>query len=466
MLKKNAVLLAAFVLALFSLTLAQDESGKGGVKLPDGLELRPHAYGHLEVGQIGQGTYDPSRYSRNGNSYKIDHVWTENAYAAVGFEALYRERLKMVVELGTKLYFSYPVLFDQRYTKNLRQDVGLGDVYAQYSFGDVEMPWLLGQVGYFNFKYNPDVRNLGEYMFRSGTYPAFLDMSFDFPSSRLLGLHVQSNLFKSLKLDVLFTSATIFPAMNWSLAALANYDVAALHFIDIGAGVDFAHLLSVYNDHTFPSLGGDLTTPKSTSVNNQYILNGDTAFYTFQGIKAMGRISIDPKAFIKSKILGENDLKLYAEACIIGAKNYPDSGILMGGSYTLVAPSYNNLLEKTPIAVGFNFPAFKLLDVLNVEVEYFGSKYLNDAAQMINLGSQPQPSLIIFQDTTTGIVESKYKWSVYVKKSLFNGHFAITGQIGRDHMRLPCASYNDEMWNELLVEEKDWWWVLKTSWMF
>jgi hypothetical protein len=180
----------------------------------------------------------------------------------------------------------------------------------------------------------------------------------------------------------------------------------------------------------------------------------------------MGRISIDPKAFIKSKYLGENDLKLYAEACIIGAKNYPDSGILMGGSYTLVAPSYNNLIEKTPIAIGFNFPTFKLLDVLNMEIEYFGSKYLNDAAQFINLGSQPQPSLIIFQNTTTGLVESKYKWSVYAKKSFFDGHFAVAGQVGRDHMRLPCASYNDEMWNELLVEDKDWWWVLKTSWMF
>jgi hypothetical protein len=55
---------------------------------------------------------------------------------------------------------------------------------------------------------------------------------------------------------------------------------------------------------------------------------------------------------------------------------------------------------------------------------------------------------------------------VYAKKSFFDGHFAVAGQVGRDHMRLPCASYNDEMWNELLVEDKDWWWVLKTSWMF
>jgi hypothetical protein len=33
-------------------------------------------------------------------------------------------------------------------------------------------------------------------------------------------------------------------------------------------------------------------------------------------------------------------------------------------------------------------------------------------------------------------------------------------------MRLPCAAYSYEMWNELLVEAEDWCWTLKTSWLF
>jgi hypothetical protein len=467
---KGSFICAIAVMAVFSFVQAQTDSGAGRIVLPEGIKLMPHAYGHMEAGEIEEGSLkldDVSNFL--STDYKIDHIWTEDACIAFGFDASYRERLKMAFSLGAKLYFSYPVLEKARYTKNLRQDIFFDDLNAQYYFGDAKMPWLLGQVGYFKFKYNPDVRNLGEYMFRTGTYPIWFDMGFDAPFQRLLGLHLQSNLFKSLKLDLLFASATVAPAMNWSLAVLANYDVAALHFIDIGAGVDFAHLFSVYTNHTFSVFGGDPTTPSNFSVSYKYIkAPGDTEWYTFKGTKLMGRISIDPKAFIHWKYFGENDLKLYAEADLIGLENYPDSGIPSTGGFEYVAPSYDKWKEKTPVAVGFNFPTFKTLDVANLEVEWFGAKYYNDASNLMNLGSKPLPySVRQFVDTTYPYPSKSYfKWSVYVKKSLFNGHFAITAQAGRDHMRLPCASYGDELWNELLVENRDWWWVLKTSWMF
>jgi hypothetical protein len=468
---KGSFLCALAVTAIFSFVQAQTDSGGGRIVLPDGLKLRPHAYGHLEAGQIGQGSVGRLEISQDvSKSDKIDHIWTQDALVEFGFDAIYREHLKMAFSLGAKLYFSYPVIENARYTKNLRQDIYFDELNAQYYLGDAAMPWLLGQVGYFKFKYNPDVRNLGEYMFRTGTYPIWFDMSFDAPFQRLLGLHLQSNLFKSLKLDLLFVSATVAPAMNWSLAALANYDVAALHFINIGAGVDFAHLFDVYTNHTLPKFGGDLTTPSNFSVSYKYVkAPGDTSgWYTFKGTKIMGRIAIDPKAFIHWKYFGENDLKLYAEADLIGLENYPDTVINQQGEAVYLAPSYNERLEKMPVAVGFNVPTFKTLDVANLEVEWFGAKYYNGASDMMNQGSKPLPPNVMDYLDSTGTYpkKSQIKWSVFVKKSFFGGHFAITGQVGRDHMRLQCASYNDEMWNELLIEDKDWWWVLKTSWMF
>jgi hypothetical protein len=278
---------------------------------------------------------------------------------------------------------------------------------------------------------------------------------------------LQDNLFNSLKIDLLFASATVWPTMNWSLAALANYDIAALHFVNIGVGVDFAHLFDVYTDHSFGSFGGDPTMPISTSFNSQYIVNGDTSYYTFKGTKVMGRISIDPKAFIHCKYFGEDDLKLYAEADLIGVKSYPDSGIPQGGGFDLVAPSYNKWQEKMPVSIGFNVPTFKVLDVLNGEIEWFGAKYYNDASNLFGKQSQPIPySVSIWTSDPNAPRKSEIKWSVYAKKSLFGGHLALTGQVGRDHMRLPCAAYSYEYWNELLVTSNDWWWVLKTSWMF
>lgn len=51
---------------------------------------------------------------------------------------------------------------------------GIGQAQAVYSFGDKEEPWSELSVGFFPIKYNPDSKNLGEYLYRSGTYPGVL----------------------------------------------------------------------------------------------------------------------------------------------------------------------------------------------------------------------------------------------------------------------------------------------------
>jgi hypothetical protein len=472
MLKRISFVFAIIGVAFFS--IAQAEPGEG-LEISDGLFVKMHGYGYLEAGQIGHGnlSYKAQQDIVNGGDNFINHLWTEDGYVSLGFDAVYKDNLEMVASLGTQLYFSYPQInvSGSRFTKNVRQDVAIDDAFTQFHFGDTSSSLFIAQIGYFKFKYNPDVRNLGEYMFRTGTYPVFFNMSFDFPQARLLGLHLQENLFESLKLDALLVSSTIAPTQDWSIAGLANYDVAKLHFINIGAGIDFANILNVYNNSSF-SRGfgingiGDPTTPRAG--NAFFIDNGDTNYYTFTGTKLMGRISLDPKVFLPWRtMLGEDDLKLYAEADIIGVKNYPDSAYASSSATTksLVAPSYDKWWQRMPISVGFNLPTFKTMDVLNAEVEWFGAKYYNDASNVITYGSAPLPW--DWQDKTNiHYVKSEIKWSVYAKKSLFDGHFSIIGQVGRDHLRLPCALYDSESWAELLVTSSDWWWTLKTNWSF
>jgi hypothetical protein len=486
MFRKHELISLLIVMALFSFALAgaatdtaevgnapamnpKTESDKGRFEVPDGMVVRPYLYSHFEAGQIENGSLLNFAGKINGDpsEFKIDHVWTEDALIEVGFVAQYRNYFKMASSIGAKLYFSYPQQTDANYTKNNRQDVYLNETYSQFHIGDEKLPLFMAEIGYFKFKYNPDVRNLGEYMFRTGTYPIYFNTDYDLPLARLLGLHIQDNFFQSLKLDLLLVSATIYPTMNWSLAALGSYDIANLHFATIGAGVDFAHLFDVYTKHSFPVMfGGDPTQPGG-SFNDQYIdANGDTSYYTFKGTKLMGRLSIDPRVFIPWKGFGENDLRLYAEADIIGVKDYPDSGIINGQQYDLVAPSYDNIWERMPVSVGFNFPTFKTLDVLSLELEWFGANYYNDASGLLNLGSKPLPWNVLNTAQTPMPIKSKVKWSLYAKRSFCGGHFALTGQIARDHLTLPTADYDNQMYNELLVEWKDWWWCLKASWMF
>jgi hypothetical protein len=500
--------------------------------LPEEIKIKPNMYGHFVAGQIANGSLkvdDVTFLEFPQGQYKIGHIWHENAVVEGGMDVLYNERLKLTANLGAKLYFSYPILKGAMYTKNLRQDVYVADLFAEYRWGEIARPWLLAEVGYFPFKYNTDAKNFGDYLFRTGTYPIWFDMNFDTPWQRLLGVHAQTNLFRSLKIDLLLASSTVAPAMDWSVAGLVDYDVARLHFVNIGAGVDFANLMSVYTENSFPAFGGDPTTPSSDNMGMRYLsnmrVNGtdtsyDTSWYTFKGTKVMGRISLNPMVFLPQeingwKVFGKDDWRLYAEADIIGVKSYPDTVLTAGNEKQMRAPSYNKLLEKMPVAIGINLwsdPVFTYgiapeillavledrynwktqlpttvgcllsgvalsylekkfnwntrLDVLNFELEWFGARYYNDASNVINKYMTPLPYNVQYWGSSESPKKNFYKWSVYAKKSFWNGHFALTAQVGRDHLRLPCADYQNELWNELLVEENDWAWYLKTSWMF
>jgi hypothetical protein len=457
----------ALLLACAFAVRAQDDiapqtSGQGPLVIADGMKITPHAYAHFRAGQIVQGTRDKPL---NG-TYRFEHLWNEDATVGAALEAVYRDRLRMRFGIDGKLYFSYPILpVNGIVTKYLRQDFSFSDVFCTYAFaGRPDAPLLQVQTGYFPYKYNPDARNLGEYLFRTGTYPAYIIAHFDFASARLLGLRLNSVLFESLRQDLMFTTETFFfPTQNWSLSYIVNYDVLGAGLVEIGAGGSLSHLLSVYSTAFSEKFVGDPTTPEMTS-NKQYIdENGDTVFYTFKGAKLMGRLSVDPKRLIPFDIFGEQDLRCYIEACCVGVRDYPDSSIIAGSSIKIEVPSYSDRMERTPVAFGFNLPAFKLLDVLNLEFEWFGSKYLNDASQVLSSSSVPLP--VAIPDTNL-VRESRWKWSLYARRSFLDGHFSITGQIARDHMRVPCASYNDEIWQEFLVQKGDWWWTLKTSWAF
>jgi len=48
--------------------------------------------------------------------------------------------------------------------------------------------------GIFPFKYNPDVRNLGEYLFRGPVSPGFLITAFDFQYATLSGFNLNSSI--------------------------------------------------------------------------------------------------------------------------------------------------------------------------------------------------------------------------------------------------------------------------------
>jgi hypothetical protein len=105
------------------------------------------------------------------------------------------------------------------------------------------------------------------------------------------------------------------------------------------------------------------------------------------------------------------------------------------------------------MVVGFNIPAFGLLDVVAYEFEWFSSKYPNDYYQVEYSGYPiPVPNQNPQSATYT---PARCYWSLYLKKT-FAGHVYFVTQFGRDHSRL--SSFDNQYKVEAMPGEKHWSW--------
>jgi hypothetical protein len=172
----------------------------------------------------------------------------------------------------------------------------------------------------------------------------------------------------------------------------------------------------------------------------------------------MGRFSFDPKKLLSGMdIFGDEDLKIYGEAALLGVKNY---GVALHSPVW-----YNSILERIPVMLGFNFPTFKILDVLSLEGEWWGNRYPNSMEGIVNDGL-PIP----FPQGTTTIDSTQYKndnlkWSIFGAKT-FAGRYRISFQAASDHMRTFAWDWQYQDWEESLHGPKKWSYVLKFGVLF
>jgi hypothetical protein len=448
---KVSSLLAIILSAAMFISFGQDaENQKDTKKKVDFM-----GYSSYSFGQIVEGNNNQSDGMTN-----IYHYWSQEVYTGVGFLAALNDRFKILAGVEGKMWTPYAAPgVSQRQFKLRNYSLWLDQGNAVYSIGNLEKPMLEMTLGYFKYKYNPEVRNLGEYMFRSTTYPGFIINYFDFPENRLLGYqaHLDLSLDRiacDLKADLLAISESEwYPFGDFSPALLASGNFAKI--VEVGGGIEFARLFSVNENRTTPA-----KNPDGTNNTNNIILksvtrdeNGNaisktydsTSHYTFRATKVMGRIMLDPKKAFQASFFGPEDAMLYGEICIIGWDNY---------SYW-----YEDRLKRIPFMVGFNVPTFKLLDVLSLEVENYQFPFQTSYKTGVELNSTPLPD-----DQADNWNPNKYKyddwkWSVYAKKTLFRG-FSITTQFARDHMR---TLYSDGALNytEAVARPGQYYWVLK-----
>jgi len=314
--------------------------------------------------------------------------------------------------------------------------------------------------GIIPFKYNPEARNLGEYLFRSMCYPGIIWNHFDFAQDRLTGIRMNlmyQSAIGRFSTDAFFlTERKIRPFNDMSIAAILDYKVP---FINLGVGTELYRVIPVK---------GKYTTPHDPT--NQYVSGSDTAYYTFSGTKLMAHLTIDPLFFLRDKragkILGEGG-KVYGEMDMLGIKNYPENGTTGGNNYY----GYDTLKDKTIWMCGINIPVPFLFDVCAFELEYYGMKYPNSYINVFEDGlplpGNPWLDTLNTPDLPANAytVGNNVKWSLYVKKNVYR-NFYIVGQMARDHQRwvVPVAQWDKQSdWEELSLRPNHYVWNLKAE---
>lgn len=443
------VLIALSILTSAGLKVRADDEPSFDVTL--------HGYGSYEFGQIvrGHGPQD-NKYTK---------VWRPKLYANVKLDMTIQERFHMIIGPEVKMYGKFPQnetdpgRFDLKYS----YDIYLDECYFNGHFGNLDQPFLSISLGYFKYKYNPHVRSLGEYMFRGGTYKPYIYNVFDHAYERLLGARVNSTLFDGLwQQDLIINSHThYFPRDDYSLSYITSVNL--FKGLAIGAGINFDRLWPVDKKITTPEYPANMyvtgahTYDSITPFNDTITVTtyDDTSYYSFKGVKLMGRISFDPKIlFPDVSIFGPEDLVIYSEAAIIGVKNIINDDV----DTSILKHPYEDITQRIPFMVGFNIPTFNVLDFLSVEIQHWETPFANEFYR-VRRNFIPQHYNASGWDPRPNV---KTKWSIFLQKS-FLDQFAVIVAFARDNtFDLDETDYEPNVdFEETYRYWDDWYWRVK-----
>jgi hypothetical protein len=480
----------------------------------DSIERKPLVIGtKIETGQIVQGSkvigIDP-------DDYYISQIGV-----SLTQEVIVNRSLNLKVGAGGVFYNSYPTAIrSDGGGYGVKFGPGITQAQAQYKFGDPARSWGALRVGYFAYKYNPDAKNLGEYLFRAGAYPTFAVTGgwsiMDNAQVKVQGLEFTVNqLDGALKHSFLLYNERDFrPPGDFTPAYVGEYTKGPFQF---GAGVSLYHFLPIKEKVTSPK--GPNNTVYSFDAVTPIILpdplTGDTLryaagqrivagygdlnllapnidpdwtadsiianynpsvdYFTFKAIKLMGRASFSIQKIKPIPALNPEDLKVYGEIDLLGVKNYP--GV------------YEDRTERMPIMLGVNLPTFRLLNTLSFEVEYFKNGNPDDMGSQqakltpayahntftgntpqdnggglgsaINPGQEDYYSLLLKDDFNNH--RDDWKWTLYAVKQVATG-ISVRAQVANDHFRAQ-DTYFPGYWTgpSMMRKPQDWYYVVSIN---
>ena len=496
---RGAASLAAFCAALLASPAMAQQDGEACVppacpEVPTstprqytGLVMKPTVVSaYVDVGQFGE-----AKNIENDESIAGEPLTRTGAYITVN--GVYDDRLEVRLTTGGLFWYPSPEQPDPAY-RLVRFGPGVGQAQAIYSFGEdpLNNPAAKLQFGLFPVKYTSS-HNLGEYLFRSGTYPGYL----------ITGGWSFLNSASYLAQGVRFSLPTLGGMLTHDFTLFMERGVEPIHnftpgymftarpnaMFEFGGGAVYAHGLAWRPSKLSPK--DELNAYSETTgrpVHNEEASNlspcgeyyktergsppqiidpidstvivlrpgapaadrSDCGHYTFQGVKLMGRASANLGSLIGHPKVGPEDFKVYAEIALLGVKDYPFY--------------YEKKTERMPVMFGLNIPTFGILDRLSAEVEYRKSRFQNTFG-LTYLQTIPVPldneSVAPWQQFGAAPEETDddWKWSFYGRKQLTKG-VTIHAQAASDHLR--HTDYEAKIHAQpSTVTYKEWYYILR-----
>lgn len=421
----------------------------------------------------------------------LDNMWVQRFGGTFDLEASRGEHLDLYLGAGSIFWHSIPAISTQTPSKVFYGDAILTKSFAQFTFGENESPWLTGKLGFFPVKYSHS-RNLGEYLFRTGTYPNFLVTGNGYTSvstSNVAVLGTQWTYIQPMGLshDLFFTSERqSYPLHDFSLTWMSRYKGG---FFSAGLGLQLDRIIPVTPSLTTPTQAKNTYFTHSdgqTYVNNKeyYELSAKGATndsnvaeaarftaaialldslqpiwdslpatrpafkeYTFKGIKPLATLTLDFKALFGDGLFRGDEMVLYSEAVLMGWANQPIY--------------YEDRMKRLALMAGFNVPTFGLLDAFNVELEHWAGDYVN-GYRTAREGLLPLPDYNY--NVFSGYSPEHWKgddlkWSVFLSRQLLDG-FHLQAQVANDHLRgRRFTRVVSE--NTLLIDSDNWYYFIK-----
>lgn len=308
-------------------------------------------------GQIVSGIYGDEWESP---STTLEHFWTNTL--------LLRLRLAihatdwLTLKFGGELYMQNTQSKYFKIYKDLTPEV---ESTIHWAFDIPVLTSLEIQTGISPYMFDPEVKTLGNYLFRSTVHPVSVQNRVDYPWTDLLGGVGEVGLFDNrIKFQAIISTELNYIPLYDCTPALALCYKPKNEIIDIGGAIAFHR-----------------------AIQSNYARMADSLHKKWRGTKLDFRAIFEPKPiFGAMDFLPKNQMKMYAELAFIGLKDSLEvdtsnlANLRSQDSSNLkdLAFPANSLLHRMPFMIGLNLPTWKIFDLFAIEFEWFYSPYAND----------------------------------------------------------------------------------------